>query len=69
MIGESLAIAREVGDRYSEAGALFNLSVALDNCGDAELAKGHREAALEIMEERSVTLMLGLCASAWDLST
>jgi tetratricopeptide (TPR) repeat protein len=48
---EHLAIAGEVGDRFGEGGALFNIGLALDILGDRAKAIAHVETALEIFEQ------------------
>ena len=46
-----LAIARVIGDRRSEGGALWNLSLALDQPGQRAEAIARAAAALKIHEE------------------
>ena len=48
---KALEIAREIGDRRREGGALFNLALALDKLGERAQAIARAEAALKIYEQ------------------
>ena len=50
-MNNTLAIAREIGDRRGEGNALWNMSLALDQLGERAQAIQHAEQALIIREQ------------------
>ncbi|MBY8887280.1 tetratricopeptide repeat protein [Streptomyces sp. PTM05] len=57
---EALGLARQDGDRLSEAQHLHDLGVAQRECGDLEPAREHLEAALALRRELDYTRGVGL---------
>jgi tetratricopeptide (TPR) repeat protein len=51
---ERLVIAREIGDRHLEGGALWNMSLVFEKLGNRPQAIKHAEAARKIFENEGI---------------